>query len=176
VKTDATAAAELRKYLEAHVTAIKHFGRENPKLEYQGIQDFILREGRDYTEFSADNFNGRYRQGIPRYCFHNAYLAAVRSRERLRYVEGYALGSIIPVHHAWNIDPDGRIVDVTWVGTGDNNNADAFFVPTPGRAYRGVVFPVEYVREIRNSTSGACVLDNWEQNYPLLRQKWVPLG
>jgi hypothetical protein len=45
--------------------------------------------------------------------------------DRVTYVEGYAQ-AILPVHHAWNVDAQGRVMEVTW--------------EEPGVAYFGIEF------------------------------------
>ena len=59
-----------------------------------------------------------------RACFQNARAAA--KRYGWQYVEGMA-NYIIPVHHAWCVDKQGNVKEVTW------ENA--------GNLYFGVVFP-----------------------------------
>ena len=70
------------------------------------------------------------------------------------------------MHHAWNIDEQGRIVDTTWCGT-----EDAHFHPKPGSSYFGVVFDLDYVRRTTTS-SNASVIDQWQKDYPVLREKY----
>ena len=159
----------IQNYLKVHVdlrTQHKSMDMREAGYAYSCMEDFVLREGTLYTEMSERV----YKPGIPRYCFHNAYVAASRSRGKLRYCEGYALGSLMPVPHGWCIDPDGRVVDVTWCGDGDTTDIDSGrYIPAPGNEYLGICFPIEYVRKIRKATTGAAVIDNWEQNWPLLR-------
>jgi len=159
----------IKHYLKIHVDLREKHASMNMReagYAYSCQEDFVLREGTLYTEMSERV----YKPGIPRYCFHNAYVAASRSRGKLRYCEGYALSSFMPVPHGWCIDPDGRVVDVTWCGDGSTERIDdGFYTPAPASEYLGIVFPIEYVRKIRKATTGACVIDNWEQNWPLLR-------
>ena len=62
---------------------------------------------------------------------------------------GYA-ASLIPVHHAWCVDAEDRVIDATW--------------PEEGAAYMGIVFdPWEL-------EGGKSVIDNWEDRWPLLRR------
>jgi hypothetical protein len=48
-------------------------------------------------------------------CFSNAQELVLR-REGLRYVEGEAWkdGMLFPCHHAWVINEDDQVIDVTW--------------------------------------------------------------
>lgn len=74
---------------------------------YRGPADLLLREGKWYNDGRAK----KWRYAMPKACFRNAALFAFA--HRLPYVEGYAT-AIIPVHHAWCLDHDGRILEVTW--------------------------------------------------------------
>jgi hypothetical protein len=165
----------LRRYLAAHVTMRQQQDwMKDPSWHYIGIEDFVLKEGQPFLEFSEDQpklgERNRYKPRIPRQCYDNSYRAVLASKGRLRYVEGYAYTGSLPVLHAWNIDPDGKIVDTTWCG--DGNTADGhFYRPAPGSAYMGVIFPVEYVRNMRTKFNTS-MIDQWEKNWPVLRQEW----
>jgi hypothetical protein len=140
-----------------------------PGWHYAGMEDFVLREGTAFTEFSPDQptvrGKNRYRPRIPKACFDNSYKAALASRGNLSYVEGYAFSKFMPVHHAWNIDRDGKIVDTTWCG--NDEDLGAFTRPSPGVAYLGVVFDLAYVRGMRTDEN-TCVIDQWQKSWPLL--------
>lgn len=51
-------------------------------------------------------------RGTPRRCFMNAF-NAVSDDKSLTYVEGWCHMGIIPIEHAWYLDPKGRVVDPT---------------------------------------------------------------
>lgn len=84
-----------------------HVGGRDPGWFYKGPADLLIREGRWYNDGRAK----RWSHSIPHGCFRNAALFAME--HRLPYVEGYAT-CIIPVHHAWCLDHDGRILEVSW--------------------------------------------------------------
>ena len=156
----------LQNYLEQTVEARKHLNANHESMrkpkgfKYVCFEEFVLNEGRIYEEFSPRA--SRYQPGIPKNCFTNAFLAASRSRGNLRYVEGFAYGTILPVLHGWNIDSEDRIVDVTWYEGG---------VVSAGEAYMGVVFDLDEVREVRKN--GYCsVIDNWTQGFPVLQENY----
>lgn len=67
-----------------------------------------------------------YPAGYKRQCYQNA-AKLLEEDSTLTYAEGYAyLPGLIPVHHAWCIDAEGRVVDNTW----DNpENAEYFGIP-----------------------------------------------
>lgn len=134
--------------------------------EYAGIHEFVLREG---TWFPAPTTPHRYPQGRPKACYGNAInIAAFYG---LPYVEGFAASAVVPslpVHHAWNLDGDGCVVDTTWGAYDDEGNC---IVPI-GVAYCGVEFSVERADDA-TWNQDATVIDDWEHNWPLLREKWT---
>lgn len=159
----------LREYLEVHVMARKKFGiRSN--MAYLCMEDFVLQHGTLFTEISRDQpspdrINNRYRPRVMKGCFHNAYCAAVASRGRLMYAEGYAESKLFPVHHAWNLDPKGHVVDTTWCH-------DDKYGPSVGTAYMGLVFPMEYVRSMR-TPDNCSIIDQWQKGWPLLQNRFT---
>lgn len=94
-------------------------------------------------------------------CFDNAFDRAWKTQrrrntnDRFRYVEGWAL-TVIPVHHAWCIDGQDRVVELTW--------------RHPGLAYFGAVFTIEEVQARRHVGREVSLLDDWERDYPLLKK------
>src|SRR3954447_13150263 len=104
----------LRRCLAASIDMRKMHGMKDPSWHYIGMEDFVLKEGKPFLEFSKDHpkpgERNRYKPRIPRQCYDNSYKAVLASKGRLRYVEGYAMSAFLPVLHAWNIDPDGKIV------------------------------------------------------------------
>ena len=162
----------LEQFLQAQV----HL-RETSKIKspyaYVCMEDFVLQHGTAFTEISPDqpvfgHKGNRYRPRGLKGCFHNSYCAAVASRGHLRYVEGFAESSFFPVHHAWNIDAEDRVVDTTWC-------YDSSRLPGVGGAYMGVIFPIEYVRKTR-TPSNTSIIDQWEKGWPLLQQKFEGLA
>jgi len=65
-------------------------------------------------------------------CFKNAFALASSNPGGLAYVEGLALTSGIPLHHAWCVDRDGNVSDPTW--------------PDLGQAYFGVALDIDAMR------------------------------
>lgn len=80
----------------------------------------------------------------PRYCYDNS-LEVAQENDDLSYIEGFAYSAqfAVPIHHAWNAEPDGRVVDTTW--------------PVPGLAYRGVELDLELVAAARDAEESALV-------------------
>lgn len=93
----------------------------------------VLREGKFYEPQPLDE--DEWFREPPGYCFDNA--AEVTAEYGLRYVEGFATTPMsgMPIHHAWNLDAEGRVVDVTWSVT--------------GLSYRGIEFDLADVQAAR---------------------------
>jgi hypothetical protein len=75
------------------------------------MEEFLVRLG---IECRAQALPDTYHRLTPHACFANAaYL--VGRRRALRYCEGFVLhsGLPIPIHHAWAIDAQNRVVDPT---------------------------------------------------------------
>lgn len=97
---------------------------------------------------------GHVPRAVPMRCFENAANLAIRD-PGLAYAEGVALdpGIPLPVHHAWVVDPGGRVVDPTW--------------PDPERCeYIGIAFTRGQVARERRRTGRFGMLDtgsglNW---------------
>lgn len=133
--------------LRAYLRNVAHFEHLRAGWVYKGVHDFLLREGRVWSPEECV-----LRRGLAKHCFDNAYKLA--RRRGLQYVEGYAT-AIIPVHHAWVIDHEGRIIEKTW--------------PEPGLAYFGVVLPLEFVLRARLAGC-ASVLANHHDEFQIYRQ------
>src|SRR5260370_41370489 len=102
---------------------------KNPReFHYQGMPDFILREGEFFEPQPLPTHIGYW--GF-RHCYKNAFRTALE--ENIVYVEGYAVSSSndIPMLHAWNLDADGFVVDRSW--------------NRPGRIYLAFIFPLPVI-------------------------------
>jgi hypothetical protein len=75
------------------------------------LDEFILRNGA--VQQGEPLMKGIKRMPLKQ-CFANA--AQVTLERGWFYVEGYAASATIgiPLLHAWNVTPDGKLVDVTW--------------------------------------------------------------
>lgn len=74
---------------------------------------FLLAAGQAYGDRLFEHGFKRGEQGA---CYRNAFQLAHENPE-LTYCEGRALsGGIVPMGHAWCIDPEGRVIDNTWRG------------------------------------------------------------
>lgn len=132
------------RYLLTYVRHEARLMRELSDRHYCGVADFILRHGRFWNPAPLP----RSVKPMPiKMCYHNSRLLAQR-RKGFRYVEGVALG-IIPVHHAWCVDPHGNVIDATWASV-DRTGMKPEEFDGIGSSYFGVEFPIAMVRDIIN--------------------------
>jgi hypothetical protein len=97
---------DLREYLEQ--TAASWARLQHPAM----MERFVLRNGQ---EFRGRKRPKGYRKGTAKQCFANAARLGALDHKTLRYVEGYAVADNLPIafHHAWAIDADDQVIDVT---------------------------------------------------------------
>lgn len=126
---------------------------EERRLAYRGPADFVLREGQVYRPRQTPDL-----VGAPRACYGNSIaLAAIYG---FRYVEGYAVDPGLArtvIHHAWNLDDDGLLVDSTWANC--------------GLAYLGVEFALGRADDA-TWNGDATTLDDHNRGWPVLREPW----
>ena len=121
--------------------------------KYSSMEEYVLENGRPfvYQPLPALYMPHKGRWGR---CFANAFRLAMK-RGELRYAEGYAKRSdSFGMLHAWCVDAQGRVVDPTW-----NFPAD----------YYGVIYDLAYVGCVARKKGAFGVIDNWAEDYPLLR-------
>jgi hypothetical protein len=90
---------------------------------------FLISHGRLYDRLAT----AQAARMTPNACFENA-AAFLSSTTRRTYVEGFALVAVprpTPFEHAWCVDAEARIYELTW--------------DRPGLAYFGVAFATGYV-------------------------------
>jgi hypothetical protein len=122
--------------------------------KHQSMEDFVLTEG---VQCHPQVFPEKmYDRGPLKQCFMNAFALMVANPD-LRYAEGYGQ-NIIPTMHAWCVDKDLNVIDPTW----RDPEASQYF---------GVVFDRDFVIEtvLKKETYG--VIDNYQENFPLLQGK-----
>lgn len=99
----------------------------------------------------------KYRRGKQKQCFYNSLMAA--ADHGLTYVEGYAIFGSLAVHHAWNEDRTGFVVDLT---------LPDYAAKTA--LYFGVAFDRTFAFRTCDARGGVTsILDNYHQDFPLLR-------
>jgi hypothetical protein len=94
----------LRECLQQYANGWEKMG--HPR--FATMERFVLKHGVEGRARKPGRRKGKLKE-----CFKNSTVAAFKGG--LRYVEGYALKpGLIPVHHAWNLDEEGRVIDLTW--------------------------------------------------------------
>jgi hypothetical protein len=118
------------------------------------IEKLLAGDGKFYT---PQTLPSQYSKGTPKNCFQDAANLAMDHPD-LTYVEGYATTGIIPVHHAWCADKDGKVIDPTWAALGDNDEG------IEHRSYYGIPIPTDELtaRIIKKKTWGF-----FETDYPV---------
>lgn len=131
------------------------FGSQSFRELGQGcpMWDFLAQHGVEM--FAHPKLPGKYHEwkGPMKQCFHNAANAAFHEPE-LIYCEGYA-SSIIPTLHAWCLDPEGRVLELTW--------------SKPATDYFGIPFKLKFLvqQAIANEEYG--LIDQMKNHFALVR-------
>lgn len=161
---------EPMRILRETLTEIDTMVRRLPRADgyvYGSTYEFVLRHG---EEFEAIALPEEYEYAPPKLCFANAIMMA--EEHGLDYVEGYAMADALelplPVHHAWNTDAEGRLIDVTWgailLGSPERQ-------ALPNGAYLGIRFSVDRADDATWNGDGS-VLDDWKRGWPLFKSEW----
>lgn len=148
---------ELRNFLE-QMSEFNRRHRETTKissLRFCCLEEAVLHFGSEYT---AKPRPKGFRRGTPKQCFYNSYRLVV-NRPNLVYVEGFAFlknFAGFPIHHAWAVETGSHeAIDVT------SDNFSSYF---------GIAFQASYVKSCwRNHPDGVSLLDNYGDDYPILR-------
>jgi hypothetical protein len=152
------AKTELLEYLEA-IRTLKITNHMKPEgFHYYGAEDFLLQHGK---WFDVGPIRKDVKVGAQKQCFGNSIMLA--GTRDWKYIEGYAVAPIgkygaFPVHHGWNLDETGALVDSTWMNT--------------GLCYFGVEFSLERADDA-TWEGDACVLEDWQRHFPIFRKPWT---
>lgn len=134
---------------------------------YRGVGDFLLQHGVFWTGRELpDKYEAL--KGVPGTCYETSLAAAIADPS-LRYCEGvYSLVGEDFKGHAWCIDQDGEVVELTQptdpetVSKAHSRRTRLPFLPVERWGYFGCVFPAEYVtahRERYYDEQGYCLFD-----------------
>ena len=140
---------DVHQYLTL-VSTMRRNSHLPPGFKYSCMEEFVLKHGKFLGGRSEKSDN--YPKGTMKECFLNSFHLSLENKD-LIYCEGYAMG-IIPVLHAWCIDKDGHVIDVTW---------------NDGTEYIGVFFHIDYVKKVILKKQSYGIIDNFEMKWPLLR-------
>ena len=99
----------LTEYLDSWILLREKM--EKPEgLKYSSYEELVKTEGTlwDDPDKIVRDLNGPIKN-----CYENSLLYALDND--LLYCEGYAYGSVIPVMHAWVLNPEtGEVIETTW--------------------------------------------------------------
>jgi hypothetical protein len=132
--TETTDIEQFTGYLQDLAAVMKNVpGRTDWK--YRGFEELVLECGR---VMKPKPLPKNVKRGQPRLCYANCQRLVLKNRS-LTYVEGYAMaaGVSIPLQHAWLLDADGYVIDLTWEPS--------------GCCYLGIAFQTAWVKSIWNS-------------------------
>lgn len=134
-------------------------------FHYHSPEEFVLENGTQYqVDYKTLN---RFGVKAPKRCYQNAADYVLdHPGQGLTYVEGYVT-TVIPIMHAWVVDKDGVIADVTIKVDGRKEE----FYP---RDYFGVEIPTVTLMSLLNYTGKYGLLDAWQSEWPLFKQRWDP--
>lgn len=114
----------------------------------KSIEGIVLKHGRLFDKPEVSRPKGIKRM-IPNQCYKNAYDFCI-SNSGYRYVEGFIDSEIIPIQHAWVIDKDDNVIELTF------REAAA--------QYLGIIIPISVVNRIISETKVYGAL-NWTSKY-----------
>lgn len=134
-------------------------GGRQREWNYPTYEALVAAEGQEFQVAASPREHGEWlaeygvELGPEKECFSNAGRHLLGGRPRAEgvrgvyYAEGYA-HAIIPIHHAWLVTADGRVLDPTWHGQplggreGERHGETRVGLAL-GRAYMGVAFSTE---------------------------------
>jgi len=141
---------------------VRKAGHESPPegYHYWGVEDFLLQHGKQYAPRPKPK---AYKYGRRKECFWNAGMLALENSD-LTYVEGYAFGYLFPVAHAWLVDKNDQVIEVTWRTRGK-------FAVEP-TDYWGVTFSTKLLEASILLSGYWGVFSDF--HFPLLRKPYEP--
>lgn len=132
---EAASLTQAEEGLVEYLETLRSLQGERYKGEYKGYEDFVLRHGKLFKHGPSESaVEYEFHATTEKQCFRNALTAALNHPE-LTYVEGWAFTGVLPVHHAWLVDSEGRVHDPTWDGRDLSGE----------RVYLGVPFETDYL-------------------------------
>ena len=129
----------------------------------QGVCAFVLAHGKPWIPASFEEVSPVQFKGTPKRCFANSQQLLLRLQKKgfdFQYVEGFALSRnvpFLPIHHAWLVDQDGRVLDPTW----DESELHQYF---------GVAFESDFIIQTIRRCGHISVVDNFQERWPLLQR------
>jgi len=155
---------KVKSYLESILIARKMLAERNKVYyknsnKYSCVEEFVLAKGSLHQHKEIPDW---IIKGETKECFQNCFNNLLKFPD-LVYCEGFALCQTLPVHHAWLLDDDNKVIDPTW-----------WSLPQQSVEYFGVSFRKQYVLQIAASSGYYGVIDNFVEGYPLLTGDHTP--
>lgn len=189
--------AELEQYLEEmRDMRRRSFERQGtgrpPGWNYDGLEDYVLDRGKRFESAPLTSYElGVVKDAVGRIystgstlevkqCFENAQRLVLASSGALQYQEGFAVGHLFPIHHAW-VTICGKVVDLTWSRLSykerdyEDPMADRILGEFPEDwVYLGVSFPIWTIRHVWHEHEMATtLLLNALDNFPVFRERRI---
>lgn len=129
-------------------------------LKYCSLYDLIRQLGYKMDKIYA----GEVVKGAPKSCYYNCFMRCLESKE-LTYCEGYAIPKSVglAVSHAWLIDKDKEVQEVTW--------------DEPGVDYYGLAFDTKFIKQLFFNRKdpdkliiGSVLEDNYLEKWSFLKE------
>lgn len=134
---------------------------DRPGYLYRGGADYMLRHGKFYAGRVLPDAYAHF-FGESNECFSNSISAALADSS-LRYVEGiYSTGHTWYTPHAWCIDPDDNVVELTFPTIDReqfHNHLGMPILPPEHWGYWGVIFRPELILDHVKLTDEGCMFD-----------------
>lgn len=158
------------EYLKQMTDFRINFLKNRPDIKdqpfYKCIEHFVLENGQAYEWHPLPKkYSNKKKYGTIKQCFANATALSFDFPE-LTYVEGYA-STVIPTQHAWCVDSEGRVIDPTW----RVEDREEKYYP---HGYFGVPISRKLLYATLARTERYGILDDWENDWPLLQKKFDP--
>ena len=176
---EATTKGVVKGYLEMMVKMRGQMGKQPDGYLYKGVEDLLLQHGRQFQSQplnaeEMDILRGTLEncsQYKAKQCYYNAQRIAVFSDGNIRYIEGVAFPGLIPCDHAFN-SINGKVVDLTWSAVNQNKKPILGVIPD-GWEYWGVELDSQEINHYWSKYGMSdSFLQNYRENYPLLKKKY----
>jgi len=147
----------LKSFLDKQAQLMRQI-HPQPDWKYGGFEELILDRG---IEMEHAPLLEDIDRGMPKSCYHNCF-QLLKDNLDLTYCEGYALYSELPLPliHAWLVDEDGKVIDLTW--------------DEPDTVYLGVPFETKwFINLLRSRNREDCLAvfeSNHMEDYSLLKE------
>ena len=174
-----TSKGVVKQYLEMMLKARGQMGGKLDAYLYKGVEDMLLQHGRQFKSQPLNDEEMNVlrviledcKQYKAKQCYYNAQRIAAFSDGNISYIEGVAFSGIIPCDHAFNAI-NGKVADFTWAAVNKNKKPILGVIPD-GWEYWGVELGADEIERYWNKYGMSdSFLQNYRENYPLLKKKY----